>query len=156
MLDLQQYMKKVDVSKKEYVDRWIDEGLIPGATRKNGIYSFPDSARRPYCDGHVNPNLPASKIRAHIIKAVVSRRHISASTFFMSNGEFEEMIKDLSEAELVRVRIEDSITYYDSTSKADTYKGKKLQFIQKSLETLAKGVAEGVATALINRLIPQQ
>ena len=61
--------------------------------------------------------------------------------------EFNRMIEDLTKCGLISVRVEDSITYYDSTPESDLYEGKKLSIIRKfvldALEAIAKGVTEG-------------
>ena len=50
MRDLKGFMNFAGVTKKKYVDDWIDKDLIPGAFRdkEKNTYSFPDSSRRPY------------------------------------------------------------------------------------------------------------
>ena len=156
-MNLKQYMMKTGVTKKAYVDLWIDNDLIPGASRIDGVYTFPDSSRRPYRDSHLKPGLPAEKIRAHIIKAALLRQHISASTCFMSNGEFAAMISDLDNAGLLSVRIEDGITYYDSKQKSKASENQSLRaigkFVQECLAITANNVAEGATKAVIDKLI---
>ena len=72
----------------------------------------------------------------------------------MSDGEFQAMISDLVEADLVRIRIEDDITYYDSTRKSEEYKNRSLReigkFVQECMGIIAKNVAEGATKAAIN------
>lgn len=154
MMNLKQYMEKTGVTKKKYVVEWLNKDLIPGANDEGGEYSFPDSARRPYRDGHLKAGLSAEKIRAHIIKATLARQHITAVACHMSDGEFQAMISDLVEADLVRIRIEDDITYYDSTRKSEEYKNRSLReigkFVQECMGIIAKNVAEGATKAAIN------
>ena len=143
-------MKKTKASRKAYVDKWIDNGLIPGAVRDKNGYIFPESARRPYRDGHLKAGMSAHKIRAHIVKAVILRQHISSSTFYMSEGEFQGMIADLEKADLVIIRIEDGITYYDSTQKTKEYANKSLREIGNFVQGCLKSIAEGATSAVIN------
>ena len=151
-MNLKLYMKKTKVTKRTYVDKWIDEGLIPGAVRDGKDYSFPESARRPYRDGHLKAGMPADKIRAHIVKASLLRQHISAPVFYMSEGEFKTMIADLESANLLTTRIEDGITYYDSTQKTRGYTKKPLHEIGSFVQGCLRSIAEGATTAAIDAL----
>lgn len=147
MLDLNQFMKKTNVSKRKYVDEWFQKNLIPGATCVEGKYSFPDSARRPYRNRHLKAGISADILRAHIVKAALLRQHICVDMCFMSPGEFLGMIKDLERADLITIRTEDDITYYDSTIKSSAYKNKSLKeigkFVQDCIEAAAKGATKG-------------
>lgn len=157
MIGIREYMKKVGVTKLKYVDEWIDSGLIPGAVRDGKGYHFPDSARRPYRDPHLKPGIPADKIRAHIIKAALTRRHITAKACYMSDGEFDTMIGNLADAGLLIVRTEDGIQYYDSTEKTREYLNSSLKeigkFVQSCLSITAKGFGEGVASGAIKTVM---
>ena len=157
MMDLKQYMKKVGVSRKEYVDRWLDKGLIPGAERdaETDTYRFPDSARRPYQKG-LKGGMNADRVRTHIVKAALERKYISAEICFASPGEFQTMVDALVEAGWVVKRVEDGIEYLDSTTKSSAYRSNKLDELHKilleSLSTLAKATSEGTVTAVIKNL----
>ena len=149
-MDLKKFMKKTGVTKKKYVDKWIDDDLIPGAVRKDGVYSFPESARRPYRGGNLKAGLSADKIRAHIVKAAILRHHISANSCHMSAGEFSAMITDLANADLIQIRVEDGVTYYDSTQKTRDYAKKSLHELGRFVQDCLKSLAEGATTAAIN------
>lgn len=49
----------------------------------------------------------------------------------MSNGDFLSFIGDLTKAGLISERIEDGITYYDSTQICNSYRGKSINVIRK-------------------------
>lgn len=156
MMDLKAYMKRAHVSKKKYVDEWIDLGLIPGADRdaEKQTYSFPDSSVRPYRSRWLKPGADADKIRAHIVKAAIARQYICAKMCFMSKGEFEAMVSEMVDAGLLRLRTEDDIVYIDSTLKSAEYKDKNLKEIRKFildvLSTVTEAAAEGVTKGLVN------
>lgn len=107
MMSLQEYMRKVGVTKTKYVERWIERNLIPGIEQGESLADtqFPDSARRPYCEGSLKPELSADKIRAHIVKACIQRRHITKDTCYASQGEFDGYICDLERAGLITKRL---------------------------------------------------
>jgi len=155
MRDLQGFMKYVGVSKKKYVDEWIDLNLIPGAVRdkETNSYSFLDSSRRPYRCGALKAGISADKLRGHIVKAAIARQYISADMCFMSPLEFETMIDDLEACGLVRRRVENGITYIDSTSKSEAYKDKKLdevgKFVKECLAIVAESAAKGAVKGAI-------
>lgn len=155
MRDLKGYMDFVGVSKKKYVDEWIDLNLIPGAVRdiEKGTYSFFDSSRRPYRSGALKAGLTADKLRSHIVKAAIKRQHITADACYMSPGEFDAMIDDLAEHDLVQKRIEDGVTYYDSTAKSDEYKNKSLKEIGKFVKDCLAVVAENAAKGAVEGAI---
>ncbi len=131
-MTINEFMKKAGVSKKKYVESWIECNLIPGISKddETGEWIFPDSARRPYRP-RCSANASASTIRASILKACLKREHISKETYHMSEGEFLRFIEELVNADLISVRIEDGITYYDSTIKSDTYKNKSVKELKK-------------------------
>lgn len=155
MLNLKDFMEKVGVTKKCYVDSWIDKGLIPGAKRdlSTNTYTFLDSSRRPYQSHALKAGLSAEKIRAHIVKASIMRQHITASACFMSLGEFQSMIHDLSNAGLIQIRTEDEVEYYDSTTKSSEYSGKSLKEVCSFVQSCIKAAAEGVATAYFEKTV---
>ena len=94
-MNMKEYMKKVGVTKAKYVEQWIERDLIPGIIRGESLSDtvFPDSARRPYCEGSLKPELSADKIRAHIVKACIQRRHITKDTCYASQGEFDGQLQ---------------------------------------------------------------
>ena len=157
MMDLKQYMKKVNVSKKKYVDNWIDKGLIPGAERdaETNTYRFPDSARRPYQKG-LKGGMNAERVRTHIVKAALERKYVSAEICFASPGEYQAMVDKLVEADLVQRRIEDGIEYLDSTTKSKAYINRNLEDLHKivldDIAALTKAAAEGAVSAVLKDL----
>lgn len=158
MIDLNSFMKKVGVTKKSYVRDWISDDLIPGVMKAPDIEStmFPASARRPYKERNklrATSNSPA--IRTHIVKAALNRTHITKEMCHLTTGEFEGFIDELIEAELIRRRVEDDITYYDSTIKSNICKEKSFnnlrKFILEALEVSSKGAAEGFTKAILDK-----
>lgn len=152
-MTIKEYMKKTGVTKRKYVEKWIKEGLIPGVEKdKNtGELIFPRSARRPYRP-RLKANSDASVIRASILNACLKREYISAKIYYMSDGEFLSLINDLLVAELISQRDEDGVTYYDSTIKSDTCRGKSIQTIRRfvidCLGEVSERVSYGVTKAL--------
>lgn len=156
MMDLKGYFEKTGVSKKKYVDNWIDKELIPGATRDadTNTYQFLDSSRRPYQSRGLKPEAKADNLRAHIVKAALMRRHISHKMCYMSKGEFDLMVAEMVDADLLQLRTEDGVVYIDSTSKSSAFanKGTKeiRKFVLECLATVTKATAEGVTKAVID------
>lgn len=157
-MTIKEYMKKTNVSKRKYVELWIEDGLIPGVVKdeKTGELFFPESARRPY-RARLKPNAKASVIRASILNACLKQEHISNKTYGLSEGEFSSFINDLLFAGLINERIEDGITYYDSTLKADEYRDKSVKFIEKivinCLKVVTENAAYGATKAVIENIM---
>ena len=151
MMDMREYVIKVGVTKAKYVEQWIERDLIPGIIRGESLSDtvFPDSARRPYCEGSLKPELSADKIRAHIVKACIQRRHITKDTCYASQGEFDGYICDLEQAGLITKRLEDGIMYYDSTLKSDTYTGKSLQVMRQFVCDAIEAATKGATSAML-------
>ena len=151
MMNMREYMKKVGVTKVKYVERWLEQDLIPGIIKGEPLSDtkFPDSARRPYCEGSLKPELSADKIRAHIVKACIQRRHITKDTCYASQGEFKGYIRDLEKAGLISIRLEDGIVYYDSTLKSDAYIGKNLMAISRFVCAAIEAASKGATTAML-------
>ena len=154
MMDIEAYKAKCGISSSRYVKGWLKEDLIPGVRSGPSLedFYFPDSARRPYrYRGKIKPATDATSIRAHIVNACIRREHITKEMCFATQGEFNRMIEDLTTCGLISVRVEDNITYYDSTSRSDLYEGKKFSAIKKfvldALEAVSKGIAEGSLNA---------
>ena len=147
------YMKKTRVTKRKYVDEWLEKDLIPGVSKdsQTGEYIFPNSARRPYRP-RLKSNANAPTIRASILNACLKREYIFHGIYNMSHGEFLSFINDLLKAELISERVEDGITYYDSTIKSDIYRGKSIKVIRKfvidCLGTVIEKTAYGAMKAL--------
>ena len=145
-MTINEYMKKNNVSKKKYVESWLEDDLIPGVTKdkKSGELFFPKSARRPYRP-RLKATSDASVIRASILNACLKREHVSYKTYHMSNGEFLSFINDLIIAGLIKERIEDGITYYDSTIKSDKYRHESFKNLKKFVIDCMSEVAESIA-----------
>ena len=139
MMNMKEYMKKVGVTKAKYVEQWIERDLIPGIIRGESLSDtvFPDSARRPYCEGSLKPEL------------CIQRRHITKDTCYASQGEFDGYICDLEQAGLITKRLEDGIMYYDSTLKSDTYTGKSLQVIRQFVCDAIEAATKGATSAML-------
>ncbi|WP_337942388.1 DUF1016 N-terminal domain-containing protein [Ruthenibacterium lactatiformans] len=144
-----EFMRKTGITKIKYVDRWLDQQLIPGAylDKEKGEWYIPPSARRPYI-ARIKPGAKANTIRASIVKACLKRQHISAKTYFMSPGEFEAMLDELETLGVIRRRIEDGITYFDDTPKSASWQGNSNRQIEKAIHELFK-VAVAVNSAMV-------
>ena len=148
-MNIKEYMKKVNVTKKSTVIKWLNNNLIPGVRFDNITkeWYFPASARRPYNPRH-KPNTSATVIRASIVNACIKRQYISNDIYNMSIGEFNSFINQLIQARLIMQRIEDNIVYYDSTFKADEFYGKSFynikKFVIKCLGEVAKQTSCGM------------
>jgi len=97
----------------------------------------------------LKPELSADKIRAHIVKACIQRRHITKDTCYASQGEFDGYICDLERAGLITKRLEDGIVYYDSTLRSDTYTGKSLQVIRQFVCDAIEAATKGATSAML-------
>lgn len=159
MMDLNGYLKKTGVSKKKYVDRWIDKDLIPGAKRDadKKSYQFLESSLRPYQNSGLKPGAKADNLRAHIVKAALLRQYISHSMCYMSKGEFNQMVSEMVDAGLLQLRTEDGVVYIDSTLKSNAYLDKSVaeirKFVLDCLATVTKAAAEGVTKACLDKVL---
>lgn len=159
MMTIKEYMTEVGVSNRKYVQEWIEQDLIPGVIKGDSLEKtqFPDSARRPYRNRWLRAGISADKIRAHIVKACLERKHITKKIFKASDGEFNGFIHDLINAGLIRKRVEDGIDYYDSTIMCDSYRGKALieikKFVIEAIEATSKGISQGTTEALLTTAI---
>lgn len=157
-MTLTEYMKNTGVTKRKYVEEWLDKDLIPGVSKdtQTGEYVFPNSARRPYRP-RLKSTANATTIRTSILNACLKRQYISCDIYNMSHGEFQSFVNDLLKAELIIERVEDGITYYDSTSKSDGYRGKCIKTIRKfvidCLGVTAEKVAYGTTKALCEKAL---
>lgn len=145
-------MKRTGATKKRYVLEWISDDLIPGIICENGEYLFPNSARRPYKARSAKPN--AKTIRTSIVNACLKRQHVTNRTFDLSKGEFNGFIQDLVNAGLIIERVEDGITYYDSTNKSDDFSGNKFEKLSSNVNKVvqALGTVSTVATGAITAI----
>lgn len=157
MLDFYGFKEKVGVTKNEYVQEWLDNNLIPGAVKGDKITDakFLDSSRRPYRSRWLKADTDADKVRAHIVKACINRQHITKETCHASKGEFDGFIAELEKADLLRIRIEDGIEYYDSTLKSTAYANRSLNeiksFVIEALKAVSEGAAKGATAAILEK-----
>lgn len=147
MMNLKSFMKKVGVTKKEYVLKWLEENLIPGVVWDDELETamFPDSARRPYRSRWLRADSNADAIRAHIVKACIDRQHILHTSCYMSRDEFRKMITELEKAGLLSIRIEDGVEYYDSTIQSGQFLNKSLREVRRFVAEMVSAVSEGAA-----------
>ena len=158
MLDFYGFKEKVGVTKNEYVQEWLDNNLIPGAVKGDKITDakFLDSSRRPYRSRWLKADTDADKVRAHIVKACINRQHITKETCHASKGEFDGFIAELEKADLLRIRIEDGIEYYDSTLKSSAYANRSLNeiksYVIEALKAVSEGAAKGATAAILEKV----
>lgn len=149
-----EFMKNTGVSKRKYVEEWIAQDLIPNVTRDEttGALEIPDSARRPYRP-RLKPNADANTIRASMLNACIRRQYICPKTYgFIGEDEFYGYINDLIEAELIRERVIDGITYYDALPKSEEYRGRTCRAIRSFVIDCLGKVAERAAYGAIQAL----
>ena len=145
MLNLKQYMDKVDVKQKRTVQGWVKNDLIPGIVPGKNFDDtlFPESTRRPYQNSKLKAGIGADRIRTHILKACITRQHITKEICHASPGEFNGYIRELEASGLIRTRVEDNITYFDSTRESEAHSKERFsalsKFILKAIEAAAKG-----------------
>lgn len=153
-MNIKEYMKKVGVSKRKYVEEWVAQGLIPGVKEdeKTGELFFPPSARRPYRP-HFKSKENATVIRASILNACLKREYISEKIYKMSRGEFLSFIDDLKRADLIKVRKEDGIDYYDSTVKSDAYRNRSIKEIRKFILDCLESASYGATKAICEKIV---
>ena len=136
----------------------MDNNLIPGAVKGDKITDakFLDSSRRPYRSRWLKSDTDADKVRAHIVKACINRQHITKETCHASKGEFDGFIAELEKADLLRIRIEDGIEYYDSTLKSSAYANRSLNeiksFVIEALKAVSEGAAKGATAAILEKV----
>lgn len=128
---------KTNGIKVSRVEKWIKDGLIPGADLDEN--HVPDSARMPYTQARAKN---AKAIYRSIVQATKQRRHVLSQIYGICPEEFESYINQLIEAGLIVRRKTDGITYYDATPKAINADDKNL-----------KQIIESVASAITPRII---
>ena len=91
-----EFMRKTGITKIKYVDRWLDQQLIPGAylDKEKGEWYIPPSARRPYI-ARIKPGAKANTIRASIVKACLKRQHISAKHILCHQENLKQCLMSL-------------------------------------------------------------
>lgn len=130
--------------KRKTVEKWIKDDLIPKADLEKDY--IPESARLPYTKARAKN---AKSIYVSMVKAAYSRKHILPVLYKICDDEFNGYIERLVDAGCIVKRISDDITYYDATLQANEINQK---FILNAIETISKGVSEGVTTAVINKI----
>jgi len=154
MLSLKEFKEKVGATKNKYIQEWLDQDLIPGVRKAPALEDtlFPDSARRPYRDrGKISADSGSDKIRAHIVRACCAREHISNKMCHCSPKEFEGYVNDLIKTEIIRIRVEDGITYYDATDKCAEIKKAKLNAVIKFVSDAVVKMGVEAEKAALNK-----
>ena len=126
--------------KIETVLKWIYDGFIPGSSVDNDY--VPNSAREPYVKARVKT---ADAIYSSIVNASRKLKHVTYKTYGISEKEFNGYINRLVNANLIELRIEDNVTYYDVTVLA---LGKKKAFILDCIEHGLRGISEGITNGV--------
>lgn len=155
MIDLREYKRNVGVSKNKYVAEWLEKELIPGAKRAPDLENtmFPNSARRPYRGrGRIKANANANVLRTHIVKAALRREYFSRKMCFASEAEFRWLVDELVATNLIRVRVEEGITYFDSTCLSEKYLNCSFNNLRQFVLDAINAAAKGVAAACLDRV----
>ena len=118
-MNINEFMNRYEIKTKKSVVRWLNENYIDGAIFNNNEWVIPNSARLPYTRIKNKSHLNANKLRAYIVKSSISRLHINCHILGISENEFNMMIQDLVNHNLIQIRREDGINYYDSTVKSN-------------------------------------
>ena len=154
MIDLATFKENCGVTKNQYVKKWLEAGLIPGVRTGPSIEDtrFPDAARRPYHDrAKIKPTTNAIDIRTHIVKACISKEHISCKMCYMTPKEFKCVIDDLVGCGLLSIREEDGIEYYDSTAKCDALVNQNFKEVRKFVIEVLGEIAGRITKEIIKK-----
>lgn len=119
------------------VKAWIENGYVPGANWDADY--VPDSAKPPFTEARAKIKFPISVFMS-IVKATLKRKHVLPELYGMCQEEFDGYINQLVEAGLIRIRITDSITYYDPTLQAEQQSKSEIkQLIMECVEAASRG-----------------
>lgn len=119
------------------VKNWISQNYVPGANLEDDY--VPDSAKPPFTEARAKIKFPISVFMS-IVKATLKRKHVLPELYGMCQEEFDGYINQLVEAGLIRIRITDSITYYDPTLQAEQQSKSEIkQLIMECIEAASRG-----------------
>lgn len=133
------------------IQKWVSKGLIPGAIKdpKNGEINIPINARVPYTAARATSE---DSIYTSIATACINKKHVVNQLYNISEDKFEDYINNLVASNIIVIKNENNITYYDATSKTQNafQNGKKefREYIVTSIATVLGKIAEGITRGL--------
>lgn len=136
-------------AREKTVNKWLENGYIPGAINNNGEWTIPDSARAPYTEARAKNRC---KIFASILMGSNKGKHVLPKIYKISENEFLTYVSQLVNAGLLVIRNEDGVDYYDVTLNTSDYlsTSPSKKAFNKFINNALAAVSEGVATAILN------
>ena len=135
--------------KEKTVDKWLNDGLIPGAFKdESGEWFIPNSARVPYVKARAKTK---DSIFVSIVNASYQGFHVMAKLYGISDKEFDGYITQLVSAGLIIIRKEDGVLYYDKTldSKEFLDKNNKTSYVKNFVLDAIEKVSKGITNAIL-------
>lgn len=151
MIDLETYKKNNRVRQNRTVQGWLRKRLIPGVINAPSLEDvrFPNSARSPYrYRSKIKRDTPS--VCAHVVNAAVNNEYIDCRMCHIPEIDFNNAIALLLQSDLINVRIEEGVTYYNSTANSEPLSGKHLKEIRQFVLDLSEAVARGATAGALN------
>lgn len=151
-MTIQEFMESNKLKSKKTVEKWLDDGLIPGSRKnENKDWTIPEMARPPYTQKRAKS---APAIYTSIVKACIQRLGVCAKLYGISEIEFNVYIECLEKEGLIAVKTVDDIPYYFATPKSETLTSRKgwekriKSVLCKIVEATALGITKGTIEGL--------
>ena len=138
--------------KVSLIQKWVSNGLIPGVTKdsQNGEINIPQNARVPYTAARATSE---DSIYTSIATACINKKHVVNQLYNISEDKFEDYINNLVASNIIVIRNENNVAYYDATISAQNafQNGKKefREYIVTSIADVLGKIAEGITRGLV-------
>lgn len=151
------------MNKKDFFDRWgkvsdatffdwVKKGYLPGVvpTEDGKDWYIPERACPPYTKARATN---ANAIYTSIVSACLSRKRPIAAIYKCSQQEFDTYISELAKAGLIRIEIEDGISYYYATPTSEEYTNRTKRELQKFVISCVLNIVEAGAKGITEATI---
>lgn len=138
-MTIEKFMQHNKIKRRETVVKWIKNDLIPGANLTDDY--IPNSARVPYTKARAKN---VQGIYVSIFNASNRQKHVLPKIYGICQEEFDNYIDEMVNANLIKRRITDGITYYDVRLFAETPSRK---FILDALKATTQGAVAALLEA---------
>lgn len=148
-MTLNEFAENNDVSAKT-VNEWLNKDYIPGSyfNNENNEWVIPNSARPPYTKARAKAK---QSIYQSIVKAAVKRNHVFPKLYKITQSEFDSYIEILVNANYIKLRVEDGLTYYDETLNSMEFLSSNLKRISELISTQTEAITKAVTLAMLDK-----
>ena len=148
-MTIDEFMKLYNIKNAGKVEKWIEEGLLPGTYKNNkNEWILSKYAHPPYTESRAKK---ASAIYKSIVNGCNKRKGICAQLFHLTEEEFEIYIYNLKKAGLITVKKDQGYKFYFATPISESYLNNQTG-LKKIIRTIMTDTIDALASGTVKAI----